>query len=353
MRSILNNTITLIIFGIVFWSCKKNIEQVKMTDGVAPAITLSPSAITLSSASGTDTVQTISWSPADYGFKAAVSYSVEIAKAGSSFANPKTVTVGTATSLKYLGAVLNELAIGEGIQPGTTGSLDIRIKSALSDAVSIYSSPATLSVTTYAVEFPALLVKGGNGWVTPTTRTKGLVLTSVNYDSKYEGYLNLPNADGYGGDAFQLIGGSSGTVYGWGSSSNTMSVGGGNLWLTPAPNYMKVNADINALTINFTPVKFFLSGDHNAWSTSATPMTFDPATNQWVANNVSFTAGNKFVFTSNGGYDISYKVNADGKLMYAGPPGWAGINIDAPGTGTYTVILDLSAGDGAYTYKIQ
>lgn len=353
MRPSLNNIIKLIVCSILFWSCKKDIQQVKMTEGIAPAITLSRSAVTLSSASAADTVQTISWSPADYGFKAAVNYTVEIAKAGSNFANPKTVNVGKATSLKYLGAVLNELAIGEGIQPTTTGSLDIRVKSALSDAVSIYSSVATLAVTTYAVEFPALLVKGGNSWVTPTARTKGLILTSVNYDSKYEGYLNLPNADGYGGDAFQLVGGSSGTVYGWGGSSTTMSVNGGNLWLTPAPNYMKVNADINALTINFTPVKFFLSGDHNGWSTSATPMTFDAVNKQWVANNVSFTAGNKFVFTSNGSYDISYKINADGKLLYAGPPGWAGINIDAPGTGTYTVILDLSAGDGSYTYKIQ
>jgi len=353
MKSILNKMITLVGCGILFWSCKKDIQQVEMTSGVAPAITLSPASIVLTSATASDTVQTITWSPADYGFKAAVNYTVEIVQAGAGFGNAKTVNVGNATSLKYLGAVLNNLAIGEGIKPGTTGSLDIRVKASLSDSVSNYSAKATLSVTTYQVEFPALLVKGGNGWITPSVRTKGLVLTSVNFNEKFEGYLNLPNADGYGGDAFQLVSGSSGTLYGWGGTSTTMSVGGGNLWLSPAPNYMKVNADTKALTINFTPVSFSVTGDHNGWNTTATPMIFNAATNTLVANNVSFTAGNKIVFTVNGGYDISYKVNADGKMVFAGPPNWAGNNISVPGTGTYKVTLDLSGGDGSYTYKIE
>ncbi|MEO7767326.1 MAG: SusE domain-containing protein, partial [Ferruginibacter sp.] len=320
----------------------------------APVISLSPSSITLSSLTAGDTVSTISWSRAEFGYKAAVNYTVEIVKTGNAFSAAKTISVGNATKLKYVGAVLNEAAIGLGIAVATTGVLDIRIKSALSDSAFIYSTIAKLTVTTYQVAFPAMLVKGGNGWVTPSARTNGFVLASPNYDDKYEGYINLPNADAYGGDALKLMVESSGVTYGWGGSSTTMAAGAsGNLWFTPAPNYMKVNADANAGTVNFTPVKFYLSGDQNGWSTSATPMTFNTTTNQWVANNVVFTAGNKFVFTSNGDYNISYKVDAAGKLVFAGPPNWAGNNINAPATGTYTVILDLSAGDGSYTYKIQ
>jgi starch-binding outer membrane protein SusE/F len=349
----INHIIFLLAACFVLHSCKKDMQQVTMSSGTAPVVTLSPATLVLTNANAADSVLTVSWTRADFGFKAAINYTVEIAKAGSNFTNPKAVNVGTANSLKYLGAVVNELAIGEGIAAGSTGILEVRVKAVLSNDVYLYAAKADLTVTTYAVEFPALLVKGGNSWVTPSVRTKGYVLASPNYDGKYEGYLNLPNADGWGGDAFQLVDASSGTIYGWGSSSTTMAVGGGNLWLTPTPNYMKVNADINALTINYTPVQFFVSGDHNGWSTAATPMLYNPATKQLVAENVFFTAGNKLVFTSNGGYDLSYKVNNEGKLIYAGPPNWAGNNIDAPGTGTYKVILDLSAGDGAYTFKFE
>lgn len=341
------------ILPVMMLACNKNLDQTVMTKQDAPVISLSSSALTLTQDRATDTVATISWSPSDYGYKAAVNYAVQIVKAGSNFNNPSTVNVGSTQQLKYLGAVLNDLAIGLGIPAGGTGDLSIRIQSSLSDSLKIYSQPVDLKVTTYQVAFPALLVRGGNGWVTPTARTNGFLLTSPNFNTKYEGYIYLPNADGWGGDALKLESTSSGAVYGWGTSSTTMSVGGGNLWLTPTPNYMKVNADINALTINYTPVKFYVTGDHNGWSTSATPMTYDPATRQLVANNVSFTAGNKFAFTGNGGWDLSYKVDDNGKLVFAGPPGWAGNNISVPATGTYTVILDLSGGDGSYTYKLQ
>lgn len=354
MKQIINRLSAVLIVSTIVLACKKDINQTVKTDGIAPVITLAPPTVVLTSATANDTVSAINWTRADFGYKAAVNYTVEYVKTGNPFSAAKTVNLGNATQLKYTGAVLNEAAIGLGIAAGTTGVLDIRIKSSLSDSTFIYSSIAKLTVTTYQVEFPALLVRGGNAWITPATRTKGFVLTSPNYDGKYEGYINLPNADGYGGDALKLQVQSSGVQYGWGGSSTTMAAGAaGNLWFTPAPNYMKVNADINAGTVNFVPVKFFLSGDHNGWSTSATPMTFDAVNHQWVATNVNFTAGNKFVFTSNGSYDISYKVNAEGKLVYAGPPNWAGTNISAPGTGSYTVILDMSAGDGSYTFKIQ
>ena len=353
MKNTIKVLIAICMLSLSFFACKKNIEETVITKGVAPTITLSPSNLVLSSTTAGDTVETISWSPSDYGYSAAVNYSVQLVKGGTGFSNPQTVNVGNAKQLKYVGAVLNDLAIGLGIAPGTTGSIDVRIKSSLSDSLAIYSSISTLTIKTYVVQFPALLVRGGNGWVTPATRTNGFLLTSPNFNTKYEGYINIPNADGWGGDALKLLSTSSGASYGWGTSSTTLSIGGGNLWFTPSPAFMKVNADIGALTVSYTPVRFYISGDQNGWSTSATPLTYDPATKTLKATNVSFTAGNKFVFTSNGNYDISYKVDGAGKLVFAGPPNWAGTNISAPGTGVYTVILDLSGGNGSYTYSIQ
>jgi len=353
MKRILYFITGLAMINLLLVSCKKDLVKTTMQDGIPPTVTLSPSNIVLTNGTSSDSVETVSWTASDYGFSAAVKYTVQLVKGGAGFTNPQQISAGNKTSFKFLGSYLNSLAIALGIPIGTAGQLDFRIKSALSDELAIYSDVVTLTVTPFQTAYPALLVQGGNSWSTPSSRTDGYLLTSPDYSSKYEGYLYLPNSDGWGGDAFKLVSTTTGTVYGWGSSSTTMSVNGGNLWLTPAPNYMKVNADVNALTINFTPANFFISGDDNGWSTSATPMTFNQTTNKWEANNVSLTGGKAFAFTANGGWDLNYKVDGTGKLIYGGPPAWTGNNIPIPATGVFKVILDLSPGNGSYTYSIQ
>ena len=206
------------------------------------------------------------------------------------------------------------------------------------------------------IEYPALLVQGGNSWKTPATRTNGYLLASSNFNTKYEGFLNLPNADGWGGDAFKLISTSDAKVYGYGSSATTIALGAsGGLWLTPAPNYMKVNVDLAAMTIAYTPVRFYVSGDDNGWSATSTPMVFNSATGVWTASNVTLTAGKAFQFTANGNYDIGYKLDkVDGVLAYAGKlNNYAGTNIPIAKTGVFTVTLDMSGGEGNYTYSVK
>ncbi|RRN77618.1 hypothetical protein EIM50_18690, partial [Pseudoxanthomonas sp. SGD-10] len=61
---------------------------------------------------------------------------------------------------------------------------------------------------------------------------------------------------------------------------------------------------------------------------------------------------NSFAFIANEKWDITYKVNDKGKLVFAGAPVWGGNNIVVESTGTYKVILDLSGGDGNYTYQL-
>lgn len=354
MIRMMTKAITLSSLVMLLMGCEKNITKTVKTDGIPPEIRLSAQTLVLNAGSAGNNVLNISWSKADFGFKAAIAYALELTNSRNTFSSAVSVNAGANLQHTYLGSQLNELAIGLGIAAGSSGSIDVRIKAQLSDQEFIYSPVAKLNVTTYRVDFPALLVRGGNSWVTPSVRTKGFVLTSPDYNGKYEGYIYLPNADGWGGDGLKLQEESTGVQYGWGGTQTTMTAGAaGNLWFSPAPNYMKVNADVNAGTVNFTPVRFFISGNHNNWSTSATPMTYNANTKQWIATNVSFTAGNVFVFTSNGNYDISYKVNNDGKIVYAGPPTWAGNNIPVPGTGTFTVTLDVSGGNGNYSYSIQ
>ncbi len=369
MKKSIHILYTLLLVSL-FFGCKKDDSTNVVTPPVAGSLAFksSAAAVVLTSATDATNVVTFSFKAANFGVSVIPTYSLEFdvpadTLGANAWANAISVKLATGILEKaYMGADFNSLLANQLLLPtGAVSTLVVRLKAEVTQNTGtastikpIYSS-LTMTVNPYkaTIEYPALMLKGGNSWKTPTARTNGFVLTSAKFNSKYEGYLNLPNADGYGGDAFQLVSTKDAKVYGWGGTSTTMSLTGGNLYLTPAPAYMKVNADVDALTITYTPVKFFISGDDNAWSTSSTPLIYNATTGKWVAANVPLTAGKTFVFTCNGNYDISYKVDANGALVYAGTPTWGGINIPVTKTGVFTVTLDLSAGDGNYTYSIK
>jgi starch-binding outer membrane protein SusE/F len=351
----LNKTLLVSFFIILagLGACEKDKNVSTYTEIAPPILTPTATNLVLSIDKEADDALSLSWTKAE----GATNYTLEIDKKGNRFQNAQEYRISSGiTTKKFTVKEVNDLAVTFGLTPERASDIEARVKGFSGITTAIYSKPVTISVTPYVpleIDYPALLVKGGNAWQTPAIRTKGFLLSSPKSDSKYEGYLNLPNADGYGGDAFKLISTTTQAQYGWGGTNKTISIGGGNLWLTPAPAYMKVNVDINALTIDFTPCQFFISGDDNGWSTSATPMTYDAATKTLVANNVTLTAGKTFVFTCNGNYNISYKVDNTGKLIFAGPPTWSGVNIPITKTGVYTVTLDLSGGDGNYNYSLK
>lgn len=368
MKKILNNIQIVSLMACVLFACTKDMTQAVITPPSSiTGFTTSVSQLVLSSANDSSNVVTFKWPSLSYGAKVITTYTLQFdipsdTSGTNAWANAKSISVASDTQKIFLGTDFNALLVAQmGLATGVPNTIVVRLQSAVNQSTgtasiipNIYAT-VSMVVTPYkaVIIYPALLVRGGNSWHTPTTRTNGYLLTSVKYDGVYEGYLNLPNADGWGGDAFQLISSTDNKVYGYGSNATTMSIGGGNLWLTPTPNYMRVIADVNALTISYTPAKFFISGDDNSWSTSATPMTFNATTNQWVATNVNLTSGKTFVFTSNGSYDISFKVDTKGNLIFAGSPTWLGTNIPVSKTGTYTVTLDLSGGAGNYTFSVK
>src|SRR5687768_4727088 len=105
MKTIIRNILTIIIAAITFISCEKDIDHTIMTSSTPPTVSLSPASVVLTSATAADTVEAITWSPSEYGFDAAVNYTVEIAKAGTNFAGAQSINTGSSRSLKYVGAV--------------------------------------------------------------------------------------------------------------------------------------------------------------------------------------------------------------------------------------------------------
>ena len=334
--------------GCFFTSCKKDEIKTVMQTGVPPAITLSPAAIVLTEAKALDTVATISWSTSNYGFKAAVSYTVQIAKAGTSFASPKEISMGSGTQLKYNGADLNQLALLKGLAPGSAGQLEIRIKSSLSDSLSIYSSAATLTVTPYLViiNYPSLWVPGEyQGWNAATAPK----ISSKLSNGVYEGYINITGSVlnfKYTSDPDWTH-----TTYGWASStvtgnnvSGTFVVNGGNLFV-PVAGYYLLKGNTNDKSWSGTKIdSWSMMGDFDGW-VSDVDMTYNATTKVWTGT-INMPAAGGFKFRANHDWAINYgDTGADLGLDLNGA------NIASP-AGSHTVTLDLSV-PGNYTYKVQ
>src|SRR5690606_37544608 len=227
-----------------------------------------------------------------------------------------------------------------GCPAGTESTVYARVRSIFSRDT-VVSNPVSFTVVPYAQPLPALLVMGYGGWTTPETRTNGYILTSANQDQHYEGYIHF-SFESWGGANCRLLSTADNSAYGWGSDEYTLTRGDdiaalGNLWITPCPNYMKVNVDLDQLTISYTPIAFYVSGSFNDWGNTA--MTFDDQTLQWRIENLTLSAGDTFGFTSSSWdretdswsdptWDICYKVDEEDKLVFAGAPVWGGSNIE-------------------------
>src|ERR1700674_314096 len=107
MKSLFNKLLLISMASCLFYSCKKDEVKTILKTGAAPSLTASQSTLVLSAANATDTSEVFSWTASDYGYKAAVKYTLQIAKAGTNFAAPKEVNMGNGLVQKYTGLDFN------------------------------------------------------------------------------------------------------------------------------------------------------------------------------------------------------------------------------------------------------
>jgi hypothetical protein len=349
------------LFGL-FMSCTKDEERavLKLPASIT-GYSASADNIVLSPDNDSTSVVTLSWNAPDYGFHAATTYTLLIdVPADTSGANAwgnaiKVLVPPNTTRKSWLGTDFNKLMNQLGLPFGAASSVVVLLKSdvnqstGVSTSVPTLNSVLTLSVTPYKVVliFPKLYIAGD--FITPQWTQQdlpGYILASVRSDNLYEGYINFTAVD----NSFKLctLPSWNGINYGWGGTATTISGDGsaGNCYFN-GPAYCKVNVDVTALTVSYTPTQWTIAGDFNGWDVAANPMTFDPATNLWTATGVSLTEGSGFKFVGDPGWATNFGVDDKGNLAYNGG------NIIAAKTGTFTVTLDLSGGAGNYSYSVK
>lgn len=332
-----------------------------------------------------ETATTVKWTSADFGFNAAVTYSMQAVKANQSFnSNPGSYPLGTYNSsnlnLEKIMTVkeLNNLILSANGIIGVSEQFKIRIVgkpstqlTSSNNAVVAISNEVTITVNPYDAfaNFNKIYVPGsyqsasgyGNDW-SPDHANVGK-LFSPNNDGQYAGYIHMNDAS----PLFKITEGPSWAVnYGYGSNNGdftvtttsqtkTVSPGASNLQGSGVGTYW-IKADLSGSTKTVTAQKmdYGLIGAFNGWGNDV-DFTYNPTTRVWE----------KVVTLSPGGMLLRGNDNWDFKMgalsgsasdanLVANVPikiKEGGADIQVQVSGTYKVIVDLN-NSANYTLKI-
>ncbi|MDV7188554.1 SusE domain-containing protein [Lutibacter sp. TH_r2] len=139
--------------------------------------------VILSDITPDDTAITTEWTDADFDESSTVSvtYEIEVAEAGTSFASTQSLGTTEDYSLETTHSALNEAALALGITVGEVGELDLRVKASFETAAGTserFSELITISVTPYETALPETLYivgagapDAGWGWTSPVELT--------------------------------------------------------------------------------------------------------------------------------------------------------------------------------------
>jgi starch-binding outer membrane protein SusE/F len=298
MKSWLNKSFLFFIAALTLMSCEKDEEMVILKQGqdaTAPVLSASSNNIVLLEDNAKKDALTLKWNAADFGFNAAVVYTVEIDTAKNNFVKPATLVFGKSLEKKYTVEELNTLLTKLKYKPDVAHDIKFRVKADISDKVSpIYSNVMTLKVTPYStfIEPSFIYVPGDyQGWNPGTAPA----LISVESNGKYKGIISFMNTSSR---EFKFTANRNWDLnYGKGASEGSLEKNGGNLTVPTEDTYL-VEVDLNNLT---------WTRKLNSWGVigSATPGGWDADTNLKYNNaddvwklTVQLTAG-KIKFRKN------------------------------------------------------
>ena len=164
---------------LAFTSCKKDETQAVLQVSAAPQLTATATTANLVKANGADKAVTYTWAPANFGYQAAVTYTLQFAKQGTNFANPQQYSVGSQLTKSFTIAELNGVYGGlDCAIAGNATRLDVRVKASMGEQVApSYSAPVTIFATPYEAQTPpadswAIIGSAtANGWGAETSLT--------------------------------------------------------------------------------------------------------------------------------------------------------------------------------------
>ncbi|MDB5192553.1 MAG: hypothetical protein JWQ96_2116 [Segetibacter sp.] len=350
MKKLINKLLLVVLVATLAISCEKDEVRTVLTPGNAPTLTASATTLNLLQANAANDAITLSWTPAEYGFKAAVIYSLQFSKKGTNWApaSSSEMSLGTALSKKFTVVDFNKELL-KFLPASQVSDVDVRIKADVATGVTpVYSNVVSLQVTPYrdiiTYTFPQAINLAGNfqNW-TPAT---GPQIVSKATNGQYEGFIDFGTT---AAPEFKMVKGNDWSAGDYGGSTGTLTNGGGNLMLS--------SGGVHFITANTTTMKW-TSAKINSWGligdaiavtewNSDKDMTYNALTKTWSIT-LDLIGGKNIKFRANDAWDINLgDAGNDGK-----PDLGVNDNIPVATSGNYTVTLDiLIGGNWSYTLK--
>ncbi len=319
------------------WACTDEIETFISDNPSAPTMTnpADGDVIILEQEAGGENI-TFSFSPADYGYSAAVNYTVQLAEAGTSFANPLEIGPASGTSISTTQASLNQRLITRGYAADEEILMDVRVKSSVGDAVApVYSETTTLRITPYAeaLTFSRMYVPGDyQGWDPSNENT---VIFSVNDDNVFEGFIHIYEGSG----AFKVNEQPNWDIN-YGGASGDLEQNGPDLQISEPFGTFRLTVDLNAMTYAIGTRRVWgIVGDATpgGWDED-TPMSFDASEN--VLTITADLAQGEMKFRGSNDWGHNYGDDGQDGTLQAD-----GANIAIPEAGNYTITMDWKVPD--------
>lgn len=319
---------------------KAEMGPVILDNPTAPVITTPAAGSSIEITEGNfGEVLAFEWSASDYGFVAAVNYTVQADVGGNDYAEPVELfkSSGLTGGISY--EELNNKLLAAGAVAGALNDLTFRVVSSISDAVSdLVSTSVSMAVSPLLVEvsYPVLNIPGNyQGWDPASLLT---VIHSLKSDEVYDGYV-------YFGEAATMFKFAKGSWdHNWGDDGvdGTLDPGGADI-AAAGPAMYRLSADLNTLTYTAVQTDWGLigSGTPGGWD-SDQDMTYDAdagiltITLDLVEGEVKFRANDDWAI--NLGDD-----QANGVMEYDGA------NLIIGSAGNYTLTLDLRGALITYT----
>lgn len=325
-------------------SCEKDGTNVVMlANPTAPTIQTMPD-LTLKRTNGTDTL-TFVGTPLDPGFQASITYILEAAAAGTSFADPITIVSGSKVkTMKITVSDLNGLLLKK-FTADQASSVDFRIRAVLtvdsgtgapgssSNPMQYSSEAKTVSITPYGLPRLDLIGSG------ITQKVESALGNGI-----YTGYVKLDATK-----AFTLTNPDSNTSYG--ANGNALAVNGPAI-TPPVSGWFKLDVNINNLTFTLSQYSVGVVGAFSGWGGSPdTFMDYNAAKGYWIVT-MDLPAG-PMKFRLNSKWDVNWGPGADATLPATGGtmalPNSNG-NIILSAGGNYTIQFTITGSSGSVTF---
>ncbi|AMJ65760.1 SusE domain-containing protein [Hymenobacter sp. PAMC 26628] len=330
-------------------SCKKDETQATIAPANAATLTASTANVVLKSVNGTQTAVTYTWSPITFtwggtestAYSPALTYSLQFDKKGNNFASPVSVDAGSGPTKTFTVASLNSSLISLGLAPEAATDVEVRLKATYASNVApLYSPTLALNATPYSTELYISSSLSNDLAMAPK------LLEIDGKPRQYQGYVYF---GGTSASTFKVTNtrAANGTVYGNtgtaaiaaqpAGTAATGSLASPGSSFSVAPGFYLVQINLSNMTWSATPTTWAVIGaaTPKGWD-GDTPMTYDAAKKVWTVTTT--LTNDQFKFRANGAWSVNLG-NAKPVNGYLAPDG---DNLQSPGAGKYTIMLDLN-----------